>query len=124
MASTAALETRRVLAERRMLDLCDIVTDVNVGDGEGGYTETTTTLADAIPCRMAYLSGRELQRAAQIRGEADVVVTLPALQEVPLDGRLVVTNAETGEEYELEVLHVGRRSVEITRRVLCKNLSA
>jgi hypothetical protein len=103
-------------------DTC-VITEVTLVEDSNGTTETRSTRASGVACRFAALAGRELERAQQVAAEADSVVTFEANRTVEGTDELMVTKTETGEVFDLQVLHVVKRSQEMKRQVYCKDLN-
>jgi hypothetical protein len=103
-------------------DTC-VITEVTLAEDSNGTTETRSTRASDVPCRFATLAGRELERAQQVAAEADTMATFQANRVVAGTDELTVTRSETGEVFELQVLHVVKRSQEMKRQVYCKDLN-
>lgn len=122
MAITPTLATRRTMALRRLPDTCTIqqVTESHTTEGT---TQTFTTRASGVACRFSTLSGRDIERAGQFAAEADCKVTLPGDVVVQTNDRIVVTKAQTNTVHTVDVEHVNKRSEEVTRGVLCKDIS-
>jgi hypothetical protein len=120
-ASTADLASIRAEMDGGLPDSAVIKTVTRVNTANG-YTETQTVRTSDVPCRYATLTGRELIRAQQLAEDAESTVTFGANTDVRGTDVVVVTNLETAESFELEVLHVIRRSREFSRQVLTKLL--
>ena len=113
----------RARAEEKLPDTC-VVYQVGVTyDADGEEVATFTVRHAGIDCRAATLSGSEALRAQQVAADATGVVTLAHDTVLGGTDRIVVTKAETGEVQDFEVQHINKRSVEITRRVLCRELT-
>lgn len=117
----AALSYKRERANEGLPDTCVIYSVSHVSGGYG--KEPTYALENTESCRFATLSGRELERAGQVAADADTAITLPANTPVQSKYRVVVTRAEDGAIFDLQVEHVNKRSQEIVRRVLCQDLT-
>jgi hypothetical protein len=92
-------------------------------DADGEEVQTFTVRHAGLDCRSATLSGQEALRAQQVAADATGVVTLAADTVLGGTDRIVVTKAETGEVQDFEVQHINKRSQEVTRRVLCRELT-
>lgn len=101
-------------------DVCDILNKVNARQPGGEYVVTYPTLHGGVACHLS--PGSKVQEGvvgAQVANIGQWQVRLPKGVSVPLDGRLLVTVAGTGESLLLAVLGVlGPRSEESTRIVL------
>lgn len=118
MLSTEALTAMRASADRYLPDTAVVERPTDVSDGAGGQTRSWVTVATP-KCRLAP-SGQtpnEREIAASIGAPALWIIQLPAATDVTVKDRLTVLGRR------FEVVNIpGARSVEITRRVLAKEL--
>jgi SPP1 family predicted phage head-tail adaptor len=82
---------------------CTIVRRSVAADGLGGQTETWTTLASGVACRLAPMSYRERVAAQQFGGDETWHLTLPYGQDVTAADRVIYG----GVTYEVKAVESG-----------------
>jgi len=98
-------------------DTCTISRRTLVSDGAGGYTETWTTAASGVACRLAVAQAAERILADRVVHEGGFVVTLPYGTSVTSKDRIVV-GART-----FEVAGVASGSWETAVRATCSEVT-
>ena len=100
---TSDLTAMRAEQTKALPSTCTIVRRSVAADGLGGQTETWTTLASSVACRLAPMSYRERVAAQQFGGEETWHVTLPYGQDVTAADRVTVS----GVTYEVKAIESG-----------------
>lgn len=114
MISASDLAYARSQAAQLLPDLCDLQNVVRASDGAGGYTETWTTYATAVPCRLAVdrTQPREEVQAGQVTPTQRYWLTLAHDRAIAITDRVL----KAGRTFEVVGLDDGK-SYAATKRV-------
>lgn len=119
MPLTVPLAGLRAYANLALPDVATVTRGTRVSDGEGGYTiaDPWPTVA-TVACRVSPLgnAAQESTVGEAVRSIAQYVIHMPALTDVASGDRIVV-GART-----FEVVEPLRRSYEVVRRVICREV--
>lgn len=80
MIPTRSLTLIKAQVERLFVSTCDILRETRTDTDEGGWTNTETTVASAVPCRFAPIGsggGAERIIAERLAAVADTVINVP-----------------------------------------------
>jgi hypothetical protein len=117
----AQLTEMRRQAEALMQQTCTITRPTPASDGLGGWSESTSTVADGVPCRVA-VAGAGL-RDTGLRVSAGRVAGLAAYDlKIPLDTDLAVGDLVTvgGETFRVEEVRAAHQWATVKRASLSK----
>lgn len=109
------LSSMRNELNRALPDTADIQRLTLTTDSAGGYTESWSSVASGVACRIAPSGNAPFERiiADRLASASTWTITLPALTDIRPDDRIV----SGGLVYQ--VVGVAGRSYEISRRVVC-----
>ena len=122
MISPSLLAYLRSVSELAMPDAAAILRYVET-NGPDGPSQDWQTVASGIPCRVDAHRQTAIERpgaggAAQL-AVSDWVIHLPALTDVTVRDRIVVTGADRPDGRTFEVSDVGEQSYEVERELRC-----
>src|SRR5262245_28566605 len=120
-----ALSGPRAIAERYMTDAADVArySETNTADGP---IQSWQTIATGLACAVWPIGTAGAERegpGAVVRALSEWTVRLPALSDVTVRDRLVVTMREGGAVRTFEVTRVDSRTYEVARDCICALLS-
>ena len=121
MISPGLLAYLRSVSELAMPDAAAILRYVET-NGPDGPSQDWQTVASGIPCRVDAHRQTALERpdsAGVFRAVSDWVVHLPALTDVTVRDRIVITGADRPDGRTFEVSDVGEQSYEVERELRC-----
>jgi hypothetical protein len=121
--TTAQLAEMRRQAEALMRQTCTITRISPTPDGLGGWSESTSTVAEGVPCRLA-VAGAGL-RDTGLRVSAGRVAGLAAYDlKVPHDQDLAVSDLVTvnGETFRVEEVRAAHQWATVKRASLSKEM--
>jgi len=118
MLTSTEIEAMRTMQEAALPDTCTIKRRTLTSDGQGGYTESWSTV-DTVNCRLSPATRlpEEIAQAGKLTGTTAWIVTLDHDADVTAEDRLEIGSKT------LEVLAVlSGKTWETARRVICQEM--